>query len=163
MIGTHELIVFLHYSNICMVFPGGSVLKNLPINAGDVGSIPRLGRSRGRRNDNPLQYSCLEKIPWTEEPVGLQSVKSQTRLSMHTIYVCVCVCVHTVMFDSLWPQELQLTRHLWPWNFSGKNTGESLYIRLYISQTLFRRNKMHKIFYVKLPKDTQLTQNFQRH
>ena len=88
---------FLHYSNICMVLLGGSVVKNLPVNAGDVGSIPRLGRSRGRRNDNPLQYSCLEKIPWTEEPVGLQSIKSQTRLSMHTIYVCLraCVCVHT--------------------------------------------------------------------
>ena len=87
---------FLHYSNICMVFPGGSVVKNLPVNAGDVGSIPRLGRSRGRRNDNPLQYSCLEKIPWIEEPVGLQSIKSQTRLSMHTIYVCLRVCVCTL-------------------------------------------------------------------
>ena len=130
---------FLHYSNICMVLPGGSVVKNLPVNAGDVGSIPRLGRSRGRRNDNPLQYSCLEKIPWTEEPVGLQSIKSQTWLSMHTIYVCLCACVcaHSVLFYFLWPQELQLTRHLWPWNSSGKNTGESLYICLYIYKHIY--------------------------
>ena len=39
-------------------FPGGSVVKNLPANAGDVGSIPGLGRSLGG-NDNPLQDSCL--------------------------------------------------------------------------------------------------------
>ena len=41
-------------------FRGGSVVKNLPANAGDVGSIPVLGRSPGERNGNPLQYSCLE-------------------------------------------------------------------------------------------------------
>ena len=48
------------------MFPGGSVVKNLPANAGnsrdvgDVGSIPGLGRSLGGGNGNPLQYSCLE-------------------------------------------------------------------------------------------------------
>ena len=31
-----------------------------PYNAGDVGSIPGLGRSPGEGNGNPLQYSCLE-------------------------------------------------------------------------------------------------------
>ena len=39
------------------------VVKNLPVNAGDVGdkvSIPGSGRSPGGGNDNPLQYSCLE-------------------------------------------------------------------------------------------------------
>ena len=40
-------------------FPGGSVVKNPPANAGDVGSIPGLGRSPGERIGNPLQYSCL--------------------------------------------------------------------------------------------------------
>ena len=40
-------------------FPGGSVVKNPPANAGDVGSIPGLGRSPGDGNGNPLQYSCL--------------------------------------------------------------------------------------------------------
>ena len=38
-------------------FPGGSVVKNPP--AGDVGSVPRSGRSLGGGNGNPLQYSCL--------------------------------------------------------------------------------------------------------
>ena len=38
----------------------------------DVGSIPGLGRSLGKKNDNLLHYSCLE-ILWTEEPCRLQS------------------------------------------------------------------------------------------
>ena len=44
-------------------FPGGSVLKNLPASAGDagdLGSIPGLGRSPGGGHGNPLQYSCLK-------------------------------------------------------------------------------------------------------
>ena len=43
-------------------FPGGSVVKNLPANAGDVrdlGSIPGSGKSPGEGNGNPLRYSCL--------------------------------------------------------------------------------------------------------
>ena len=46
-----------------MGFPGGSVIKNSPANAGDirdVGFIPGLGRSPGGGNGNQLQYSCLE-------------------------------------------------------------------------------------------------------
>ena len=41
-------------------FPGGSVIKNLPTSAGDVGSVPGLGRCPGGGNGNPLQYSCLK-------------------------------------------------------------------------------------------------------
>ena len=40
-------------------FPGGSVVKNLTANAGDMGSIPGSGRSPGEGNGNPLQFSCL--------------------------------------------------------------------------------------------------------
>ena len=40
-------------------FPGGSVVKNMPANKGDMGSIPGSGRSHGEGNGNPLQYSCL--------------------------------------------------------------------------------------------------------
>ena len=43
-----------------MGFPGGSVVKNPPANAGDTGSILESGRSPGEGNGNPLQYSCLE-------------------------------------------------------------------------------------------------------
>ena len=41
-------------------FPGDSVVKNLPANPGDSGSIPGLGRSPGEGNSSPLQYSFLE-------------------------------------------------------------------------------------------------------
>ena len=44
-------------------FPGDSVVKNLPANAGDTGdagSIPGLRRSPEGGNGSPLQYSCLE-------------------------------------------------------------------------------------------------------
>ena len=40
-------------------FPGGSVINNLPDNAGDMGLIPGLGRYPGEGNGNPVQYSCL--------------------------------------------------------------------------------------------------------
>ena len=46
-----------------MGFPGGTVVKNPPANAGDLGdlgSIPGSGRPPGGGHGNPLQYSCLE-------------------------------------------------------------------------------------------------------
>ena len=36
------------------------VVKNLPVNAGDAGSVPGLGRSPRGGHGNPLWYSCLE-------------------------------------------------------------------------------------------------------
>ena len=42
-------------------FHGGSMVKNPPAKAGDVGSIPRSRRSPGEGNGNPLQYSHLGK------------------------------------------------------------------------------------------------------
>ena len=56
------------------------VAKNPPASAGDkreVGLIPGSGRFPGGGHGNPLQYSCLEKSPWTEEPGGPQSMGSQ--------------------------------------------------------------------------------------
>ena len=40
-------------------FPGSSVVKNPPANAGAVGSIPESGRAPREGNSNTLQYSCL--------------------------------------------------------------------------------------------------------
>ena len=42
-----------------MGFPSGSVVTNLPANAGDAVSIPGWGRFPGEGNGNPLQNSCL--------------------------------------------------------------------------------------------------------
>ena len=41
-------------------FPDGSVIKNLPTNAGDEGSVPASGKSPGVGKGNPLHFSCLE-------------------------------------------------------------------------------------------------------
>ena len=53
-----------------MDFPGGSDGKASAYNAGDPGSIPRLERSSGEGNGNPLQYSCLEKSHGGRSVVG---------------------------------------------------------------------------------------------
>ena len=48
---------------MCCDFLGGSVIKNLSVNAGatgDTDSISGSGRSPGGGNGNPLQYSCLK-------------------------------------------------------------------------------------------------------
>ena len=67
-------------------FPGGSEVKASACNAGDVGSIPRLGRSPGKENGNPLQYSCLEnpvdRGAWWATVHGV--TKGRTRLSDFT-------------------------------------------------------------------------------
>ena len=70
-----------------MGFPGVSVVKNLPASVGDttdMGSIPGSGGSPG--GGNGTHSSILAwKIPWREEPGGLQSMEaqSQTQLSTH--------------------------------------------------------------------------------
>ena len=56
---------------------GGSDGKASACSAGDPGSIPGLGRSPGEGNGNLLQQEYAWKIPWTEEPGGLQSMGSQ--------------------------------------------------------------------------------------
>ena len=64
-------------------FPGGSVLMNLPANAGDAGSIPGSRRSPEEGNNNPLEYSCLgnpiDSGAWRATVHTI--AKSQTRLS----------------------------------------------------------------------------------
>ena len=71
-----------------MGFPGGSVVKTLSANAGDVGDvslIPGLGKSPGEGNGNPLEYVCLEnpidRGDWRATVHGV--AKSRTQLSMH--------------------------------------------------------------------------------
>ena len=51
----------LHYRRQGQGFPGDAMIKNLPANARDRGSIPGWGRSPGKSNGNLLQYTCLGK------------------------------------------------------------------------------------------------------
>ena len=73
-------LVELSYVKEASAFPGSSVVKNLPTNAGDVGLSPGLGRCLG--GGMTIDCSALPwEIPWTEEPEVLQSKglqKSQT-------------------------------------------------------------------------------------
>ena len=69
-----------------MGFPGGSEGKESACNAGDLDSVPGLGRSPGEEHGNPLQYSYLEnpmdRGPWWATVHGV--AKSRTRLSDFT-------------------------------------------------------------------------------
>ena len=60
-------------------FPGGSDSKESACNAGDLSSIPGLGRSPGEGHGNPLQYSCLEnpmdRRAWQAMSMGSQSIR----------------------------------------------------------------------------------------
>ena len=86
-------------------FPGGSVVKNPPSNAGDMGSIPGLGSSPGKGNGNPLQYSCLENAMdkgdwWGYSPWGGKRFRHDLETKQHnkhsttlkTIPCCCCCC-----------------------------------------------------------------------
>ena len=80
---------------------GGTVVKYTPVKAGDTGdtgSILGLGRSPGEWNGNSLQYSCIWKIPWTEEPDGLQSMGLQRDghdwVSCIALPLMICFFVH---------------------------------------------------------------------
>ena len=56
----YAYIYYISVYNTYMGFPGGSGGKESACYAGDLGSIPGLGRSLGEENGNPLQYSCLK-------------------------------------------------------------------------------------------------------
>ena len=70
-------------------FPDGSVVKNSPASAGEMRSIPGLGRSPTGRNGNPLQYSCLEnpmdRPAWWVTVHGVAELDSTEQLSRHTV------------------------------------------------------------------------------
>ena len=65
---------FQGLTNTIMSFPGGSDGKESACNAGDLGSIPGLRRSPGGGHGNSSILAW--RIPWTEQPGGLQSMGS---------------------------------------------------------------------------------------
>ena len=65
------------------------MVKNLSASAGEIGSIPELGRSPGEGNGNPLQYSCLKNPMnkgawWATVHEDLKVLDMTGRLSTHT-------------------------------------------------------------------------------
>ena len=85
-VSSQHLLPFFTYSN---GFPGGTVVKSPPANAGDTaeaGLIPGLGRSSGGGNGSLLHYSCLENSMdrGARQATVHEAAKSWTRLSTHT-------------------------------------------------------------------------------
>ena len=75
----HMYVHMCVYMYICIWLPWWLSGKDQPANAGDVGSIPGSGRSRGKGNGNPLQYSYLDRGDCWAIVHGV--TKSQTQLS----------------------------------------------------------------------------------
>ena len=77
----YEIQIFV---NATQDFPGGSVVKNLPANARDAGSISQFRRSPGEGNSNTLEYTCLgnpmDRGAWRATVYGV--TKSWARLSV---------------------------------------------------------------------------------
>lgn len=80
LINTHATQTVAYY---VAGFPGSTVVKNLPINAREVSSVPVLGRSPGVGNANPFQESGLEnsKYRGAWQATVHEVSKSQTQLS----------------------------------------------------------------------------------
>ena len=75
------------------VFPGGSDGKESTCNAGDLGLIPRSGRSPREGNDNPLQYPCLEnpmdRGAWQAAVHGVAKESDMTwQLNKKRVHAC---------------------------------------------------------------------------
>ena len=67
-----------------MGFPGGSVEKNPAANAGEVGLTPEFGKTPLEEEMTSHSSILARRIPWTEEPGGLESTgskKSRTQQS----------------------------------------------------------------------------------
>ena len=76
--------IFYILSSTPLGFPGGSDGKESACNAGDLGSIPGLGRSLGEEKGFPLQYSDLEtgEFHGLYSPLGRKKSDATERLSL---------------------------------------------------------------------------------
>ena len=72
----------MHIYTVFMGFPGGSDGEESACNAGDVSSIPGLGRSPGGGHGNPLQYSCLENPHGQRNLAGLSPPRGHRELDL---------------------------------------------------------------------------------
>ena len=91
---------YMTYCCFALGFPGGSMVKNLPVSAGDARHsrlIPGSGRSPGAGNGSALQCSCLE-IPWQRSLAGYSpwdlkewntAQHSTALLTLDCIFACI--------------------------------------------------------------------------
>ena len=95
----------------------GSVVKNLPANAGDVGLIPGSGRSSGGGGGNPLQHSWLgnpmDRGAWQATVHGVP--KSQTWLSDSATHLYNRILLSNKRDKLQRHKEMTLYRHYAKW------------------------------------------------
>ena len=121
-------------------FPGGSDSKEFDCKAGNLSSIPGLGRSSGEGNGNPLQYSCLENSmdrgAWWLQSMGSQRIGHNWVTNTHlysTYYVEVSTLLsifHTLSHPILTPilkESFSDCRHLLGSTGSSGNLLETQY------------------------------------
>ena len=99
------LVPFVWCHNCLLGFPGGSVNIESTCNAGDLDSIPGLGRSPGGRHGNSPQYSCLENpqgqrglvgcSPWGHKESDMTEQQSTTQ------HIIVSDAVNCLLFQTL--------------------------------------------------------------
>ena len=93
-----------------MSFPRGSDGKASACNAGDPGSIPRLGRSPGEGNGNPLQYSCLknpmDRGAWRATVHGVAKSRTPLRDFTHSH-------IPQILMDHTYLLKIQCLRFNW--------------------------------------------------
>ena len=93
-------------------FPGGSVVKNLPANAGDRGLIPGSRRSPGEGSDNLFQYYCLDKShgqrrlegcnPWGHKDLDMTEHIYAHTYPQVTRYVLYSSFIQQMLIDTYW-------------------------------------------------------------
>ena len=108
-----SLLIYLFMMNVCfsylsfpiypLAFLGGSVVKNLPADAGYMGSTPGSGRSP---EEEMATHSSIPawKIPWTEEPGGLHSMGLQ-RAEWLSTYTHTHTHTHLFILDKIKAEE----------------------------------------------------------
>ena len=101
--GNWNFVLFMRTGTNVRAFQVALVVKNPSANAGDMGSIPELGRSPGGGHRNPLQYPCLENPMDRGACLALvqRVAKSQTRLkwlSTHAQHQCTSLSWYREVF-----------------------------------------------------------------
>jgi len=97
------------------------VVKSSPANAGDAGLIPRLGRSTGEGNDNPLQYSCLgnptERGAWWATLHGVAKQSDTTKTKKQQLMLTLLLHITNDLFAASKAQRTLIVFNWLQWIF----------------------------------------------